>query len=155
MKRPSEAKDVSLAEIKNRFGYLLRRSYQTTKARLENSPDNSYELTSTQHSILTVICDRELIDQASIAELLALDRTTTGLAIKNLEKKKLITRVASAADKRRKLVALSETGHHAISDIQIWASAMHAEFDIILNQEEQYQLRQLLKKLIDYSEASA
>lgn len=147
--------DVTLATLESRFGYLLRRSYQTIKSNLENSDNNRFGLTSAQHAILTVIHEAKTIDQASIAKRLVLDRTTTGLAIKNLEKKGLVTRVAAPDDRRRKLVTLSATGRDSIDDIQAWALSLQDLFNSVYDEQEQEQLKTLLRKLISHSDAPA
>lgn len=147
--------DVTLATLENRFGYLLRRAYQTLKSNMENSENNRFDLTSTQHAILTVIHEATTIDQASIAKRLVLDRTTTGLAIKNLEKKQLVTRVPAPEDRRRKLVALSAIGHDSIADIQAWALTLQDLFNTVYDESEQKQLKTLLRKLINHSDGPA
>lgn len=146
--------EVTLATLENRFGYLLRRAYQTLKSNMENSETNRFDLTSTQHAILTVIHEAKTIDQASIAKRLVLDRTTTGLAIKNLEKKQLVTRIPAPEDRRRKLVALSAMGHDSIADIQAWALSLQDLFNSVYDEAEQKQMKELLRKLINHSDES-
>jgi DNA-binding MarR family transcriptional regulator len=144
-----KSKEVKFDEVRDRFGFLLRRAYQVMRASLENDPANTLGLTSTQHSVLTIAGGNEGLDQIGIARLLDLDRTTTGLAIKNLEKNGLVSRVRDKKDRRSLIIKLTAKARKKIPSIQDWALGAHTRNSSKLTRAEQKTLRRLLKKLAE------
>jgi len=145
-KNPSK---VEFDEIRDRVGFLLRRAHQVVRASLENDPKNKLGLTATQHSVLTIIDTQDDIDQIGIARLLDLDRTTTGLAIKNLQKNGLVTRERDPKDRRSLLIKITPKAKRQMPGIQEWALGAHIRNVSKLTKQEQKTLRQLLKKIAD------
>jgi len=139
--------DIEFDVVRERFGFLLRRAYQVMRASLENHPANKLMLTSTQHLVLTIATGKQHLNQIHIARLLDLDRTTTGLAIKNLEKSGLIKRERDPSDRRSLLIKATPKAKKAIQGIQRWALSAHTLAASKLSKTEQETLRRLLKKL--------
>jgi len=80
---------------------------------------------------------------------LDLDRTTTGLAIKNLEKNGLVSRVRDKKDRRSLIIKLTAKARKKIPSIQDWALGAHTRNSSKLTRAEQKTLRRLLKKLAE------
>src|SRR5262249_1067160 len=93
------APDSPIAQLYRRPGFMIRRAHQITGALvLEESGDLG--ITTTQYGILFVLKHRPGIDQISLAKLLGLDRSTTGMVVTRLEKDGLIGRGVGATDRR-------------------------------------------------------
>jgi DNA-binding MarR family transcriptional regulator len=92
-----------------RPGFMIRRAHQIAVGLfLEETGDLG--ITNTQYGILTVLRQRPGIDQISIAKLLGLDRSTTGMVLSKLESAGLIGRHVGATDKRRHAIKLTAAG---------------------------------------------
>ena len=67
-------------------------------------------ITNTQYGILMVLKERPGVDQISLAKLLGLDRSTTGMVLGKLEKAGLVGRFIGTHDRRRRNLALTSAG---------------------------------------------
>lgn len=143
----SSAGQVTVEEIRDRFGYLLRRGLQNMRANIENAFVGYFDLTSTQHAILTVLDDRGSLDQAAIARILDYDKTNIGIAIGGLLAKEFVVRTRSNEDRRRNMICLSKRGRKAMPEIQSRARAAHDALASRLTKAEQEELKRLLRKL--------
>lgn len=141
------AGQVTVDEIRDRFGYLLRRGLQTMRANIENAFVGYLVLTSTQHAILTVLDDRGSLDQAAIARILDYDKTNIGIAIRGLLAREFVVRTRSNDDKRRNMICLSKRGRAAMPEIQNRARTAHDKLASRLTKAEQAELKRLLRKL--------
>jgi DNA-binding MarR family transcriptional regulator len=93
----------------DRPGFLVRRLHQIHVAIFleEMAEDN---ITPIQYGLLSALADLPGLDQLSLAEEVGIDRANVADVLTRLEKRGLVTRVASKEDKRRKLCALTEQG---------------------------------------------
>lgn len=98
-----------LTELYSRPGFLLRRAHQINSS-LFDEELASWEITHTQYGLLMAIASYREIDVASAGRLTAIDRTTSHLAVKNLERRGWITRRADPNDGRKHLVAVTPAG---------------------------------------------
>jgi DNA-binding MarR family transcriptional regulator len=73
-------------------------------------------LTNGQFSLLISLNRPEPPTMGSVAELLALDRTTLTANLKPLERRGLLTISPDANDKRSRRLALTDTGHALLKD---------------------------------------
>ena len=69
-----------IEELHERPGFLIRRAQQIAVA-LFLEETGALGITNTQYGILLVLKNRPGIDQISVARLLGLDRSTTGMEI--------------------------------------------------------------------------
>lgn len=113
-----------MAELHLRPGFLLRRAHQISSA-LFMEETAALNVTTTQFGMLTVLAAHEPIDQIGIAKLLKLDRSTTGLVVRNLEERTLIERVTDPDDRRRRVLRLTGEGRRALAALQQPAKAAH------------------------------
>ena len=89
-----------LEELYRRPGFMIRRVHQVAVA-LFIEETGKLGVTNTQYGILFVLKHRPGIDQISVANLLGLDRSTTGMVVKKLEQDGLVVRSVGAYDRRR------------------------------------------------------
>jgi DNA-binding MarR family transcriptional regulator len=99
----------TLADLYSRPGFLLRRGHQIAVGIFEQEC-NAIGITSPQHGVLVVADNAPGLDQAGIARALGFDRATVGAVIQGLERRGLLKRQNSAADLRRKSLAVTPKG---------------------------------------------
>lgn len=139
---------AALRELYARPGFLLRRAHQISSA-LFMEETAAYGITTTQWGVLTVLAAREPIDQIGIATLLRLDRSTTGLVIKNLDERALIERVTDPDDRRRRVLRLTEKGRDLLVQIKRSSKAAHDRGLSVFDAAEAQNFVSLLKQFVD------
>jgi DNA-binding MarR family transcriptional regulator len=92
-----------------RPGHLIWRVQQRAW-RLFANVAGSHEVTPVQASVLLVVGNQPGIDQKTVAEIIALDRATTGNVVGRLEARGLLKRVTSRADRRARILFLTRPG---------------------------------------------
>ena len=104
-------------------------------------------LTNGQFSLLMALNRPQPPAIKPVAQLLAMDRTTLTAALKPLERHGLVSIDSDPADRRSRLLALTEKGHRVLSEaLPIWTSA-HAELDARLGADVMEDLRSGLRML--------
>ena len=94
-------------------------------------------LTNGQFSLLMSLNRPQPATMASVAELLAMDRTTLTAALKGLEPRGLVQVRVSPEDARRRLLTLTAKGRKALAAaLPIWQRE-HGELEASLSSEEQ------------------
>ncbi|MDE1985618.1 MAG: MarR family transcriptional regulator [Alphaproteobacteria bacterium] len=90
------------------------------------------DLTNGQFSLLMSLNRPEPPGMGSVAQLLAMDRTTLTAALKPLERRSLVKITVDKEDKRGRRLALTPAGHALlIATMPVWKKA-HAEVDKLL-----------------------
>jgi DNA-binding MarR family transcriptional regulator len=107
--RTRSAPADSLADLYRRPGFMIRRAHQIAVAIFLEEARES-RLTTTQYGVLVTLSRRPGIDQNTLARLLGLDRSTTGLVVRKLAERGLIARAMGAADLRRRELKLTRSG---------------------------------------------
>jgi DNA-binding MarR family transcriptional regulator len=103
------SQDNPLEELYRRPGFMIRRVHQIAVA-LFIEETGKLGVTNRQYGILFVLKHRPGIDQISVANLLGLDRSTTGMVLKKLEQDGLVVRSVGAHDRRRHSLQLTRAG---------------------------------------------
>lgn len=137
-----------LEHLYQRPGFLLRRALQISSALFmeETAPLN---ITTTQFGMLMILSVREPIDQVGIAKLLKLDRSTTGLVVRNLEERGLIERVTDPDDRRRRVLRLTDAGLKMLAALEGPAKAVHGRGLSIFTAEEAQTFVSLLTRFVN------
>ena len=104
--RPSKS---SIDALYGRPGFMLRRAHQIAVA-LFMEETGELRITTTQFGILHLLKHSPGLDQISVAKLLGLDRSTTGMVLKTLERAGLIGRSVGATDRRKRSLMLTPAG---------------------------------------------
>jgi len=95
-------------DLYRRPGFLIRRAHQIAVA-LFLEETGELGITNRQYGILTALKHQPGLDQISVAKLLGLDRSTTGMVINKLERSGLVERCV-ADDRRRRNLKLTLAG---------------------------------------------
>lgn len=149
----TRATQKDLADLYRRPGFLLRRAHQISSA-LFMEEVAALGITTTQFGVLTVLGAREPIDQIGIARLLKLDRSTTGLVVKNLEERALIERVIDPEDRRRRVLGLTAEGRAALERLRTLGKTAHERGLSVFDAEEARTFVSLLSRFVEAHDRS-
>jgi len=101
--------EESMTELRSKPGHLVWRAYQLTWQIFAREAGD-LDITPVQEALLLVLSEKAGVDQKTLADMLALDRSTAGDVLERLEKRGLLTRVENDQDRRAKLVSLTKNG---------------------------------------------
>jgi len=97
-------------------GHLIRRLHQISFA-LFLDEAKAFGVTPVQYAALVAVNSHPGIDQTTLCNIIAFDRTTIGGVVGRLQRKKLITRANGAHDRRMKTLYITPAGRRLIGDI--------------------------------------
>lgn len=100
---------MTLKDLYQRPGFLLRRTHQISAAVFENACA-SVGLTPAQYGVLTVLANEPGLDQTRLARALAFDKVTIMRVCKGLEERGLIERRMAEHSRRQMAVVLTPAG---------------------------------------------
>ena len=137
---------LSLAEVRQAPGYLIRRAHQYANAAYaaEYRPD---VVTGVQFVALTAIAEEPGLTGMMVAERIGYDKMTTSHVIRRLERKELIARHRSRLDGREIQISLTDAGRTAIDEISARLGMVSDTVLAPLDLEERKLLLRLLEKL--------
>jgi DNA-binding MarR family transcriptional regulator len=150
-RRASRHKPWPLSE---RPGFLLRRLHQIHVA-LFAGRCARFDITPVQYSLMSALSQRAVADQTTLANDVALDRTTATGALKRLHKRGLIARAASRRDGRAQDCRLTKAGDRLLRGIEAPARLAHRETIAALSTREQKTFIALMAQLVDAHNQSA
>lgn len=113
------------------------------------------DITPVQYAALVELPSHPGIDQATLAGLIAFDRTTIGGVIDRLAQKGLLTREVSATDRRARALEITDEGRALLDRVE---PAVMAAQRLILNGldgDEAAEFLRLLRKLVDAGNAQS
>jgi DNA-binding MarR family transcriptional regulator len=139
------SQDNPLDELYRRPGFMIRRVHQIAVS-LFLEETGKLGVTNRQYGILFVLKHRPGIDQISVANLLGLDRSTTGMVLKKLEEDGLVVRSIGAQDRRRHSLQLTRSGERLLSRLAAPARKAQARALSAFTPREQALFLQLLDK---------
>jgi DNA-binding MarR family transcriptional regulator len=109
-------------------GFLLRRLRQITNVVFKKECAH-WGITPPQYGAMVLISRYGELDQRTLARYLGMDSATTGLIVKNLTVKRLVSRKSDPGDGRRWLLQLSARGISSLPAIDV---AVERAYDKIL-----------------------
>lgn len=131
-------------------GHLARRFHQISNALFDlETREAGLSLTPVQYAALVAIRDKPGIDQATLAGLIAYDRTTIGGVVDRLIEKGCIARSTSDADRRAKLLTLTNEGARVLSAADPVVQKSQQRLVESLEPGEIEELNRLLAKVVD------
>jgi DNA-binding MarR family transcriptional regulator len=145
---------ASLHALYRRPGFMIRRAHQiAVSVFLEETAELG--VTSTQYGILYLLERRPSIDQITVARLLGLDRSTTGMVLKTLEEGGLVCRVVEPTDRRRRTLELSQAGRDLLNELATPAGRAVERLLAPFAPAERAQFLALLERLTDAFNATS
>lgn len=139
------------SDISRRPAFLLRRAHQIASA-LIMEETSSLHITPTQYGFLNMLAVNEPIDQIGVARLLKLDRSTTGLVVKNLEDRHLIERAVDPGDRRRRVLRITKQGQEILALLHERSETGRRRLMSPFNAEEARLFIELLSRFVDVHE---
>src|SRR5882757_6700902 len=98
-----------IEQLYRRPGFLIRRAHQIAVS-IFMEETGELGITNRQYGILVLLKRQPGIDQITVAKLLGLDRSTTGMVLTKLEQDGLVSRYVGDRDRRRLLLKLTRAG---------------------------------------------
>jgi DNA-binding MarR family transcriptional regulator len=143
---------LSLERFYSRSGHLIRRLHQISTA-LFFDEAGSVGLTPVQYAALNMIEEIPNIDQASLSNMIAFDKTTMVKVLDRLVEKELITRVKSSADRRSTLLNVTSRGRKVLKEIQPLLDRNELRILAPLSAKDQQKFMELLTRLVHVNNA--
>jgi DNA-binding MarR family transcriptional regulator len=141
--------DAQLGLLGHMPGHLARRFQQIAVAVFQAEVDEAgYDLTTVQYAALSAINARPGIDQATLAGLIAYDRTTITGVIDRLVQKSLVAREPSTKDRRAHALQITDAGQRTLRGMTPAVEAAQKIMLRGLNATESEQLLGLMRKAI-------
>ena len=128
-------------------GHLIRRAQQRHAALWQERV--STEISSVQYAALVVIERMPGASQSALGTELDLDRSTIADIVARLERRGLIERSTHDSDRRRYSLHLTTVGQAAINGLRPLVAAANLTLTERLSAEEQTNLRNLLKRILE------
>ena len=128
-------------------GHLIRRLQQIASA-LFLDQAKAFDFTPVQYAALVAIRDHPGLDQTTLCNEIALDRSTVGDVVSRLEKRGLIKRTNGAADRRTKSTHITAAGSRMIREIEPAVEATQRLILAPLKANERSAFMHMLKHLV-------
>lgn len=129
-------------------GPLIRRVHQIGVSIFADE-FKEQDITPLQFSILWTLLSHSGIDQVSLAQYVALDRTTCSNIVSRLEEKGCIRREVDPDNKRAKLVYITEEGRDLFESVEHLMGNVSKKMLNPLSSEERKTFLNLLQKLAE------
>lgn len=134
---------------KSTAAHLIRRLHQQSTAVFQTrTQDAGFDLTSVQFAALDAVQQQPGIDQASLAATIGFDRATIGGVVDRLEQKGLIQRTVSPADRRARVLELTDDGQELLASCSPVVEALQDEILGPLTNEERAIFLKLAQKAL-------
>jgi DNA-binding MarR family transcriptional regulator len=135
-------------DIYSRPGHLIRRLQQIAVA-IFMTETAEFGITPVQYSALLAVRNHKGIDQTTLAEIIAFDRSTIGEVVRRLESKGLVRRAVSAKDRRTRLLYITPAGRRLLSRVRKVVDAAQMKIVAPLNRGERAQFMDMMRKLVE------
>ncbi len=137
---------MTLKDLYQRPGFLLRRTHQISAAVFENACA-SVGPTPAQYGVLTVLANEPGLDQTRLARALAFDKVTVMRVCKGLEERGLIERRVSEHSRRQMAVVLTASGEKLLQQARGPAEQAYQRLLSPLSLTQRHQLIEILEAL--------
>lgn len=144
----NDGEDAAVEELLGaRLGYLLKHA-QLRLARHAGPALAVFGLEARELAVLTVLAAGRPLSQLEASRRLGVDRTTMVALVDTLERKGLVERRRSEADRRRNVVELTERGRQTQAGAEDARKAAEREFLAPLGEKDAARLVKALRVLI-------
>ena len=145
-KKPAQ-KSGNSWPLDQRPGFLIRRLHQIHVA-LFQKRCAAFEITPLQYSLLSALAKRGTADQTTLADDVALDRTTTTGALKRLQSRNFIERSIHHRDRRAQICRLTKDGAALLRQMEASARAAHRETVADLSKADQKRFIVMMQRIV-------
>jgi len=145
----SDGLENLVSNIDDKPGHFVRRFQQIAVAIFHTEVEEAgYDLTPVQYAALTSVRTHPGIDQATLAGLIAYDRTTITGVVDRLAQKGLLVRQANSRDRRVRELQITEEGRRVLCGIEPAVEAAQRIMLRGLTADEADEFMRLLRKAI-------
>ena len=138
-----------VSDTNDKPGHLARRFQQIAVAVFHAEVEAAgYDLTPVQYAALSTVASRPGLDQASLAGLIAYDRTTITGVVDRLAQKGLVIRQSNNRDRRVRELQITDEGRRVLTEIEPAVEAAQQLMLRGLTADEAAELLRLLRKAI-------
>lgn len=131
-------------------GHAIRRLQQIAVG-LFHQETQELGVTPVQYAVLQTVHNHAGTDQRTLANLVALDTSTTASVVDRLEARAWITRKVSADDRRVRLLALTPTGEQMLQEVIPCMERAQQRILSPLSPQDQAEFMRLLNLLVSES----
>ncbi|PZQ54335.1 MAG: transcriptional regulator [Novosphingobium pentaromativorans] len=136
-----------MSDLETMPGHLIRRLQQISVARFTSRmTEAGIDLTAVQYAALLILRDHPGLDQQTLAGMIAYDRVTIGGVIDRLVQKGLVDREVSPADRRARVLMLSDQGRSVLDAASPWVDKVQDDLICHLTSEERDIFLTILQK---------
>jgi DNA-binding MarR family transcriptional regulator len=150
-KAPSSTAPEVRNPLAEKPGHLLRRAQQRAAA-IYSEESQDFGITGAQHVIMVALAHNPGTDQNTLAELVDLDRWTTGDVVARLQRAGLVVRAVNPNDRRGRLVFLAPAGQAVVDRMGAAVERTQRRILAPLSKAEQREFLRLVRKLVGISE---
>jgi DNA-binding MarR family transcriptional regulator len=130
-------------------GHLARRFQQIAVAIFHAEVEAAgHDLTPVQYAALSTVATHPGLDQATLAGLIAYDRTTITGVVDRLAQKNLLVRQANSRDRRARVLQITDQGRRILREIEPAVEAAQRIMLRGLTTDEAEQFMRVLRKAI-------
>jgi MarR family transcriptional regulator, lower aerobic nicotinate degradation pathway regulator len=133
-------------------GHLIRRLHQISFALFVDQA-KAFGVTPVQYAALVAVDRHPGIDQTTLCNIIAFDRTTIGGVVGRLQRKKLITRLNGVHDRRTKALHVTPAGRRLIREIEPAVLATQRLILAPLTPRQRRVFKEMLKHLVHLNNA--
>lgn len=151
-KKTPEQRQPQIVAITELPGHSIRRLQQIAVA-LFMEHTKQHAVTPVQYAAMEEIFKSPGLDQRTLATAIRFDTSTIGGVIDRLEKRGLVTRNASATDRRVRLLELTRKGEQVLAAMQPAVQSAQQAIVSPLSATEQAQFIGLTKKILAANES--
>jgi DNA-binding MarR family transcriptional regulator len=134
-------------------GHLIRRCQQIAVAVFAEET-SGYDITPVQFAALFTVREHPGLEQATLARLIAFDRSTVGSVIDRLEEKKLVVRRMAKHDRRAKLLYATDAGETLLKGVMARVARAQARMLEPLSARERKVFIKLMMRLVGVDAAA-
>jgi DNA-binding MarR family transcriptional regulator len=133
-------------DIYSKPGHLIRRLQQIGVA-IFMAQTEGFGITPVQYSALLAIRNNPGIDQTTLTDIIAFDRTTIGDVVERLETKQLVRRVPGKNDRRTKLLYFTPAGRELLSKMKPHVESTQRLILAPLSSDDRKHFMRIMRKL--------
>lgn len=136
-----------LEALRARPGFLIRRLHQIHTA-LFAEECGEHQITPLMYSVLTALAALGPVDQTTIADAVAIDKTNMADLLERLRKRGLLKRRISSKDRRVRLTVLTPEGQELLTRLEASAAQAHDRTIAALSPEERELFNGFMSRII-------
>lgn len=139
---------IRLADVYAAPGHLIRRSQQIAVA-IFFDEFREWDVTPVQYAALVAIRDRPDMDQRTLVNTIAIDRSTVGSMLKVLEERRMISRATPKQNQRIKQLRILPAGEELLEATREAIARAQARILAPLDAKERAVFLEYLARIVD------